>query len=1063
MTISPRYLMILLLLTSQGEAQYAPKNQQQMQHSKENKHFAPIDRRCPKDQKWTDANLEKWLHLSGKRLHQLKVVRALDNQALCTLPAKTLARALSKVENPPRPDKPDAAMKFRMEQLSVNGVVKPDGLINAMKQLDRIESFTQQFIQKQAKTISVSRDNWVPLGPGNVGGRIRTLWVHPKDPNLLFAGSVGGGIWKSTDGGANWHAVDDFMANLAVTSIVADPRTTDDIATTVLYAATGEGVYNIDALRGYGLFKSVDGGETWQHLASTDPTTEDSDWYYVNRIAINHDGVMIAVARSNAIFTSSDDGDTWSKSEPGPNWYTVMEDVKFDPNDDSKAIVGSVNGNCYYSTDTGSTWTESNIVDASDSWLSGRVELSYAASTANKIYASVDNNNGEIYRSDDGGLTWELVDNPEHLGNQGWYANAIWVDPTDDTHLVIGGLDLYQTTDAGDNWTKISTWWLSPNSPHADHHAIVSDPGYDGDSDKRVYITNDGGLYKADDITVTDDSDDADNGWENINNGLAVTQFYGAAALTGSRITGGTQDNGTLLNVDINNSSWDKVFGGDGGFSATSTQATDGEYYYFGEYVYLQIHRSDNGAGSSYIYENGLDDAGDNANFIAPFVMDPNDNNTMLAGGESLWRSTNISTEDENDINWTKIKDPVDGTKISQIAIAEGDSDLILVGYNNGSIYKTTNGTAASPTWTQIHDDVSKHVLALLIDKDDHDILYAGWGGFDSDNLQKSNDGGDSWNTISDALPDVPMRTIERHPTRSDYLYVGTEVGLFTSEDQGGTWLTVDRGPANVSVEKLFWYDDETLIAATHGRGLFRAKIELEPCEEVRRLLNAYHWTLVSFPCDTGDNGVEALLGKALGTYGNSDDWVMYEQTGEDDYIGGNTKKRMLDANDTVEPGKGYWIITATDRNMTIDHTLSGLAFTSERNASDFDITNSYFTTVHVRQLPDSDENGTKKVMLGNPFPRSIHLNNIYFSHDDANSSYNPMSDNNDSDENPNAPYIDGTVYTFDKQSTNNVDYEAISPDTPGFSNLISPMTGFFIILKSGSTGSNYMAFPYEK
>ncbi len=189
----------------------------------------------------------------------------------------------------------------------------------------------------------------------------------------------------------------------------------------------------------------------------------------------------------------------------------------------------------------------------------------------------------------------------------------------------------------------------------------------------------------------------------------------------------------------------------------------------------------------------------------------------------------------------------------------------------------------------------------------------------------------------------------------------------------------------------------------------------------------------------------------------------MYEQTGEDNYIGGNTAKRMLDANDTVEPGKGYWIITATDRNMTIDHTLSGLAFTSERNASDFDITNSYFTTVHVRQLPNSDENGTKKVMLGNPFPRSVHLNNIYFSHDDANSSYNPMSDNNDSDENPNAPYIDGTVYTFDKQSTNNVDYEAISPDTPGFSNLISPMRGFFIILKSGSTGSNYMAFPYEK
>jgi len=1059
-------LLSSLLFSSQGYSQGQYQNTVSQKSTK--KTFAPVKQRCDAKKPWNDKNIAKWLNVSIEEIKQVKLMRSLDNQAFCTLPAVKLAHAFEKAANPTRPDKPDLAMQFRMEQLSVNGIVKPDGLINAIKELKNMTPYfppsflkkNKLLIGKEAKTVSVTRDNWVPLGPGNVGGRIRTLFIHPQDHNLLFAGSVGGGIWKSTDGGVSWSVVDDFMANLAVTSIVADPRTTDEIKTTVLYASTGEGFYNIDALRGYGLFKSIDGGETWEQVTSTDPTTEDSDWYFINRIAINEDGVIIAVARSNAIFTSNDDAQSWSKSEPGPHYYSMMYDVKFDPNDKTKAIVGSINGDCYYSTNSGQDWNSSNIVDASSSWLSGRVEVTYATSE-NKIYACVDNNDGEIYESTDGGATWTYLSNPQHLHGQGWYNNTIWVDPTDASHLVIGGLDLHRSTDGGETWNKISTWYYAPASPHADNHAIISDPGFDGINNLQVFIANDGGLYKAEDINQTDDSS-SNNGWETLNHGLGVTQFYCAAGIPGSKITAGAQDNGTQLNRDENQSSWDKIYGGDGGFSAVSKQSEDGKFYYFGEYVYLKIHRSDDGGHSEYIYENGLDDAGTNANFIAPFTMDPNDNNTMLAGGASLWKSNNVSTADADDITWTKIKDEVDGTKISQITVADGNSDLILVGYNNGEIYKTTNGTDASPTWTKIHDSVNKHVLSLLIDKDNHDIFYAGWGGFDSENLQKSEDGGNSWSDLADNLPQVPIRAIERHPTRSDYLYVGTEIGLFTSEDQGASWNTVRRGPANVSIEKLFWHDDETLVAATHGRGVFKAKIELDPCEEVRRSLNAYHWTIVSFPCDTGNNGIEALLGNALGTYGNEDDWVMYEQTGENNYTG-STVKRMLEANDTVEPGKGYWIITATDRNMTIDHTLSGLSFTSEQNASDLNINDDDFATVHRRQLPDSDEEKTKKVMLGNPFPRSMQLNDIYFSHNNADSDYNPMSNSDDSDENPNAPYIKGTIYTFNKQSTSNLDYKAISPDTPGFTDTIDPMTGFFIILKSGETGSNYMAFPYEK
>jgi len=229
------------------------------------------------------------------------------------------------------------------------------------------------------------------------------------------------------------------------------------------------------------------------------------------------------------------------------------------------------------------------------------------------------------------------------------------------------------------------------------------------------------------------------------------------------------------------------------------------------------------------------------------------------------------------------------------------------------------------------------------------------------------------------------------------------------------------------------------------------------PCAEVDRPLSAMHWILVSFPCDTGSNGVEALLGNALGTYGNDNDWVMYEQTGTDDYIGNNTQKRMLDSTDTVTPGKGYWIIVANNANMTIDTTLANLNYTAVQASSNLGISSTVFDDVNLTQLPDSDANNPKKVMLGNPFPIKMQLSDLYFSHGGGSGSYNPMGNSaNDS-------YINATVYTYDHSGTSKSNYIAITPDTPGFTDRIDPMTAFWIKLESGQTGSNFLTFPLEK
>ena len=356
----------------------------------------------------------------------------------------------------------------------------------------------------QPSTANIDRSLWNWIGPGNVGGRVRSIVIDPTNPQTMWAGSVGGGIWKTTNGGAYWRPLDDFMANLAVSTLVIDPRDHN-----VLYAGTGEGVYNSDALIGAGVFKSTDGGKTWNQLSST----ATSDFYYVNRLAIspNNSRVLIA-ATSTGILRSVDGGTTWSRKLSVNN---VFLQVAFNPNDGTKAVASGKWGWTYYSTDGGFTWTS-----ATKPWNTNnrdiRVEFAYAPSNPNIVYASVNQSDGLIYKSTDGGRNYSLVSKyysylASAAGNQGWYDNALWVSPTNSNFLIVGGIDLWRSTDGGQTLTQISDWNCGgfygakycngTSSAHADQHAIVSAPGYNGTTNKTLFFGNDGGIYKASDIS----------------------------------------------------------------------------------------------------------------------------------------------------------------------------------------------------------------------------------------------------------------------------------------------------------------------------------------------------------------------------------------------------------------------------------------------------------------------------------------------------------------------------------------------------------------------------------
>lgn len=559
-------------------------------------------------------------------------------------------------------------IKFHdMQRRSKDGNIKPDGLSKGIQQR---RALLQAAPATPTAGAGISSSQWKALGPANHGGRIRAILIDPTNSNSIWIGSVSGGIWHSADAGVTWSPVNDFMGTLSISSLAMAPGNSN-----VMYAGTGEGFYNIDAVRGAGIFKSTDGGATWNPLASTNPATN-PDWYFVNKVTtvpltLGLEGVLAAT--NGGIYRSTDAGNTWQ------NVYAARTvDIIVDPNNPFAVIASGGFGGIAYSKDQGLTWTPVTLGF-------GLVEIACATNQNGVVYASVNENGGEVWRSNDSGATWALLSTPGHLDGQGWYDNVIWVDPVNASNVVIGGIDLWRSTDGGITWAKISDWFNNmyggmPFIPHADHHVLVADPGYNGTTNRKLYAGNDGGIFRADDISAASTT----SGWATLNEGLGIVQFYSGAGHTssGKNIIGGTQDNGSLLNSGPG-LDWMMYFGGDGGNSAVDS--LDDNFLY-GEYVYLQLHRSTNGGSTSptasYIFS-GISDAGNGAtaNFIAPFVLDPNDNNRLLGGGASLWQSANVKSATPT---WAPIKSPnFLAGNISAIAVAEGDSNTAWVGHQS--------------------------------------------------------------------------------------------------------------------------------------------------------------------------------------------------------------------------------------------------------------------------------------------------------------------------------------------------------------------------------------------
>lgn len=770
-------------------------------------------------------------------------------------------------------DDPDRAAAYRA--LKHAGSADPFHSLSvardAMRALPRYSTASDTLIERRggartnAADAAAPLEKWTFLGPGNIGGRTRVLVIDPVEPQIMYTGGVSGGIWKTTTAGAEWIPIGDDLANIAVNSLVMHPTDRN-----TLYAGTGEGYFREVVrgtalpLRGDGIFVTHDAGETWTRLAATDS----DDFHFVNDLVIStHDPSRLYAATRTGVWRSTDAGATWTR--------TLATNVMGGCLD--LAHRGDAAGDYLFAacgTFEQATVYRSKNAETDASWESvlsepnqGRTSLAIAPSDPSIVYAlAASNEPGRfdqgllgVFRSSSNGDagTWSarvtsqagdhsammltnliaaygaICNNTrEDIVTMGWYCNTIAVDPVDPDVVWAGGVDLFRSDNGGLTWGVASYWWATSGGHksfvHADQHAIVFDPRYDGTSNKAVYFTNDGGIFRTDDGRgPTAVGEKAGCRPENsamvftpLNNSYGVTQFYhGAVSPDGRTFIAGAQDNGTLMGTIAEGpNKWWPVIGGDGGYVAIDPQQPK---YIYAEYQWANISRSNNGGLSFRRITNVL--AGQEFLFVTPFVVDtnPGRGNRLWLGGRTMWR-----TDDRGETNWRPASKPLPAL-VSAIAVQPGNSARVLAGTAGGQIIRNDSAdtTDANTDWPAVQPREG-FVSSIAFDPVVTNVVYATYAGFGGKHVWMSVDAGLTWTSIDGNLPDLPVHSIAVDPTRRSRLYLGTDLGVFVSLDRGATWNVENSGFANAVTETVLvarGEDGPAIYAFTHGRGAWRA------------------------------------------------------------------------------------------------------------------------------------------------------------------------------------------------------------------------------------------------
>lgn len=737
---------------------------------------------------------------------------------------------------------------------------------------------------------SYKSTQWEAWGPYNVGGRTRAAAIDVLNENIIIAGGVSGGVWRSVNGGASWikTTASDQLHN--ITCIKQDTR---PWKTNTWYYGTGEGYGNsAGATNAYflgdGLFKSTDNGQTWQQVSSTadgNPQSFTTNWQIVWNIALdpsNDTADVIYAAIYGTIMRSDDGGNTWSN--PIGASYSYFTDVVTTTDGVVYATLSSdgTKGGIWRSPD-GINWT--NITPANFSNQFDRIVMAVNPLNQNSVYflgVTLDGSGQQTltwqgdtvshclwkytYHCGDGSDscgTWiDLSQNLPNTGNisfdnfyaQGSYDLAISVKPNDSNCVFIGGTNLYRSTDAfttPNNTVQIGGYEIGTSLPdfhvYPGHHPDIHDIFFLPSNPDVLFTASDGGVHK------TMNCLDNPVSWESLNNGYYTTQLYTINFNyedTSDLMIAGFQDNGNYyINSSNPSDNWVMTLNGDGSYSAICNNASI-FYQSIQKGKIYKMNIDNNGIPLAY---RRIDPIGKhNYLFIAPFVVDPNNENIMyLAAGKYLYRNDSLSyinlTNQHDSISqgWFKLSDSVNYSNavISSFGISASNPDILYIGSSSRKVYKINNASTGDPAFEDISTvafQMSVYFNCIAVDPNDANIALAVISNYNTYSLFYTKDGGQNWSKVGGNL-EQNLSGYGNGPSLrwADFLHIGNDTlyfvasstGLYATHQLRGhntVWTQIGTNTiGNVVCEMVKCrQQDGLVVVATHGNGIYRTKVK---------------------------------------------------------------------------------------------------------------------------------------------------------------------------------------------------------------------------------------------
>lgn len=643
---------------------------------------------------------------------------------------------------------------------------------------------------------------WKPIGPFDIGGRIKSVAFHPTKAGYCYAAGAAGGIWRSSNYGNWWEPIFDYENGIAFGSICIDPNNPD-----IIYAGTGESVQGGGVIYlGNGMYKSTNEGNTWRLIGLTEVGAFSKVYVHPKNSNLIVAGATI---RKAGFYKSSDGGKNWLNMLPDKN----VTDVSINPLDENEFLIGVNGEGIYFTSNGGSSWTLRN--NGLQTGF-GRVSVQFAPSDPNVAYSLVETNSiGYIYRSTNKGQNWSLVyqGDQNFFRGQGFYNNFIEVHPTNPNIVLAGGIDLYRTND-GKVWNNVTNGY-SGGSVHVDQHCATFSPI----NPNLVLLGNDGGIYFSSDAGVN---------WVPRNSNLQVTQFYGFDIDHSQENAnfGGTQDNGTLA---AENENWNFIAGGDGFQTVVDYTSPNIIYGQSTPSGRITPFRLDLKTGRFTYLENGIDFS--DGVWNPPLLIDPILNYILYYGRTKLYVSYNYGS------SWERLKTPPISGRFTAIDVSSVNNEIIMAGTSNGDIIITKD---AGENWEKLNDNglVARWVTDIAFSYRNEGTAYLTFSGFFNPHIFKTTDYGKTWLNLCQNFPDIPVNCIAIHPLNENILFVGTDIGVFASYDGGNNWLPFgSKLPRSPVVDLKFCkYSLASatipLRAATHGRGLWEVQVSIEDITE---------------------------------------------------------------------------------------------------------------------------------------------------------------------------------------------------------------------------------------